>query len=217
MTPQTVIDNPSYAPGWFWFPVQRIGYFTPPKTGWTSMSTLFPQNVRGQRPSKDQTIKGCVREPYDRFVSVYNMTVLSGYYWMLTFDNRLQEGFSRAWLNRWFPNPKQIRDPVDFARQWLTEAAPALEQWGGDLHVASQSRGYRNLLGEPWHNRETLTLITMRRWADVIQEDLAVDYPILNRGFYHVPAEEYAGLRKLVYEVWQDDTVMYRAAAQPQS
>lgn len=181
------------------------------------MSTRFPQHVVGLRPRRNQPIKGCVREPYDRFISVYNMTVLSGYYSLLAQDNRLQQGFDRAWLNRWFPNPKKIRDPVGFAREWLTEAAPALEQWGGDLHVTSQSRGYRNLLGEPWHSREGLTLIPMRRWAAVIQKDLGCAYPILNRGVYHVPAEEYAGLRKLVYEVWQDDTVMYRAAVQSQS
>lgn len=215
LTQQTVIDNPAYAPGWFWFPRVGAGYFCPPKTGFSSMKALFPDHHTGLRPSKEIPVRVCVREPYDRFLSLYNMTVLNSYYrengW-----GRLAGGFSESWLNRWFPDPQTISDPVAFAQEWLLEAAAPLDAWGGDLHVMSQSRCYRNLLGPDWQRRPGSELIPMHRWAEVIHTDLGVRYRVNNRAVYTVPRSRFVSLRELVYRTWPEDLELYTQACRVQ-
>lgn len=209
MTLQTVIDNPGYAAGWFWFPQLSVGYFCPPKTGFSSMKAQFPRQMLGVKTRPDIHIKGCVREPFARFLSQFNMTVLNGFYRKNNWG-RLAEGFDRAWLERWFPDPKTIDDPVEFASQWLKHAVPQLDYWGGDLHVMSQSRCYRNFLGPDWQHRPLLELIPMPRWANMIRADLGVGYTVHNRAVYSVPKSQFLSLREQVYQAWPADVQLYR-------
>lgn len=179
------------------------------------MSAHFPGHLTGVKPSADIRAIGCVREPFDRFLSVYNMTVLNGFFrhnrW-----GRLKPGFDSDWLHRWFPDPKTIDDPVGFAEQWLIHAAPALDHWGGDLHVMSQSRCFRNFLGPNWQNRTNLQLVTQRNWARLIRDNLGVDYTVHNRAVYTVDKTRFASLRSKVYEIWSDDVQLYRDTARVQ-
>lgn len=178
------------------------------------MKALFPQQMLGVKPRPDVGITGCVREPFDRFLSVFNMTVLNGFY--RNNRSRLAQGFDPAWMERWFPDPSTIDDPVAFAAEWLIHAVPAMDHWGGDLHVMSQSRCYRNLLGPNWQAWPVLELIPMPRWANMIRADLGVDYTVHNRAVYRVPRTEFESLRKQVYQTWPEDVKLYREACRAQ-
>jgi hypothetical protein len=208
----TVIDVPGYKPGWMQFPEYKLGMFASPKTGFTGLITLFPQRLTGAAVPLDYHIISSVREPYERFVSMFNMTVLHGY--TRTQHERLKNGFDQQWIHTWFPDPERLlKNPVKFAKQWLKHAAPELERWGGDHHVISQSRSLRGLLGKSWQEDTRLQLIEMSQWQSTIESRLGVkNYCVENQGIYSISTDIFEELRDLVYKTWPDDLELWNAA-----
>jgi hypothetical protein len=194
------------------FHQHQLGLFAPRKTGFGGLLKLFPQQHTGAAVPLDYRIIASVRDPYERFVSMFNMTVLNAY--TRAHHDRLSPCFDQQWILTWFPRPEQIKaDPVEFAAQWLKHAAPKLEHWGGDHHVISQSRSLRGLLGKPWKEDTRLELIQPSQWQDTVQQCLGItEYCVENQGNYKVPTTIFEELRSLVYKTWPDDAELWAAA-----
>jgi hypothetical protein len=190
-----------------WFDFDTTVLFAPPKTGFSNLSKNFPQHLRGGRiRNPHATIQGSFRDPVLRWLSAYNMFVLWGFKRTDPSRTAVIDRFGQTWFDHWFPEPETIVDPVGFCRLWLQEAQPEMEAWGGELHMASQSRCYAALLGADWQNHPQLVLFRTQLWFTVIYRTTGV---MLNRaentGVYLHPKHYYNTLTPLIRAAFAED------------
>lgn len=157
---------------------------------------------------KDRLVLGSWREPVSRWFSIYNHMILWG--WRREDLAHIESVFGSCWCDRWFPPPEHIRDPVGFCRQWLLQAQPELEAWGGDLHFVSQSGCYRQLLGQGWQEDPRLQLFPIQRWHDVIQLTTGRDVAVENIGKYRYPVHYFNTVVPLAVRTFARDIEVYR-------
>lgn len=189
----SVIDDPRYRPGWFH--VGEYALYAPPKTGFTSLKLNLGEScLHGSRVPSDLKLIIGLRDPLERFVSQYNMLVLSG--WVLNHPNPIKTTFDPDWVEEWFDPELALKDPVGSARRWLQSAFPVLESWGGDHHAISQHRSIRSLLGRA--RIGTVEYINHRTWEDWFRLHLDREYVHHNRSYYVVPKHYFSSLKDII-------------------
>lgn len=194
-----------------WFDFGDRGFFAPPKTGWSTLNTRFPQARSGTRVPLEIPITCSLRDPVSRWISAYSDMVLCGNLRLHSRSRfRMIEYLGGDWFERWFPDPYSIENPLNFAAAWLDTALADLQRWGLEWHFNSQHQCYNSLLGQDYVQRSNLKFIDPTRWLPEIELQLGIRLrQVQNRGYYPVPKQDYQALHPVIQERYPEDCDLF--------
>lgn len=184
--------------------------FAAPKSGFSTLKQHFPKQLTGHSVPAGKPVHAVMRDPWDRWLSMYNMMVVSG---GLRSNELLAEPirdhFGLEYIQKWFPDfdtmTKHSTGIVGWSRHWLENAGRELADWAMDLHFASQHICYSRL------NTNTINLVTLDQWPDHVQQLTGVNISTVNNvGVYRVPKHYFITLKPLVQEIWADDFAVWQ-------